>query len=176
MLESNYRYLDTEKDRQLLMADIREVRRAVIQLIEVVPEDKWFEPRYHGWSLAAMLGHLLFMDNLHFVVLQLALLNVRIPAPVHLVNQVNDLMANIFRQRVVASTVRGIERKEAAIEKFIMTLPIDKFTKMVYYPPDGKTYTVEQALQVLFLYHWQHHLQTMRSVEGIEDPSQGDSL
>jgi hypothetical protein len=175
MLDSNYRYLDTEKDRELLMADIRDVRRSVIQLTETVPEDKWFEPRYHGWSLAAMLGHLVLMDNLYMVMIQLALLNIRIPIPEQMVNQFNDLTANVFRQRVVESSLRGIEAKEPVLEKFIMTLPIDKFTKTVYYPPDAKHYTVEQAIQVLFLHHWQNHLQTMLEVEGIEDRPQSDS-
>lgn len=175
MFDQSYRYLDGETDRQQLMADIREVRRAVIEMTESVPEDQWFVPRYHNWSLAAMLGHLLMMDSIHLLLIQLALLNIRFPISVHLVNQFNDTMANIFRQRVVASSVEGIKSKEAVLENFIMTLPIDKFTRTLYYPPEGKFLTIEQAIQVLFLHHWQNHLQTMREAEGIEDRPSTDN-
>ena len=168
MLEQDYRYLDSEADRRLLMADIREVRRAVLQMTDVVPEAKWYEPRYHDWSLAAMLGHLQFMDSINLLLVKMALLNIRLPVPASAVNQLNDTLSRVFQRRVVEASVRGIKSHETVIEDFVMTLPIDKFTRQVFYPPEGKTLTVEQAIQVLFLFHWRHHLETMREVEGIQ--------
>ncbi|HLV36972.1 MAG TPA: hypothetical protein VKY59_17745 [Spirillospora sp.] len=166
--EQSFRYLDSEADRQRLLEDVREVRRAVISMTETVPEEKWYEPRYHGWSLAAMLGHLQMMDNLNMLLIQLALVGVRLPISGYLVDSLNDMMARVFQRRLVSTTVRGIEKKEKAIEKFIRDLPIEKFTLQVFYPPMNKYLTIEQALQVLFLHHWQSHLQTMLDVEGIQ--------
>ena len=54
----DFRYLDTEAERQELAGDIRRVRQSVIQMAESVPVERHYEPRYHGWSLAAMLAHL----------------------------------------------------------------------------------------------------------------------
>jgi predicted phosphohydrolase len=166
--EQSFRYLDSEADRQRLLEDIRQVRRAVISMTETVPEDKWYEPRYHGWSLAAMLGHLQTMDNFNMLLIQLALVGVRLPISSSLVDSLNDTMARVFQRRLVSTTVRGIETKETVIEKFIRDLPIEKFTLQVFYPPMNKYLTIEQALQVLFLHHWQGHLQTMLDVEGIQ--------
>ena len=49
------------------MADIRRVRQSVIQMAESVPPERHYEPRYHGWSLAALLAHLNTIDNLAHV-------------------------------------------------------------------------------------------------------------
>lgn len=166
--DQSLRYLDSENDRRQLLDEFRQVRRAVISMTETVPEDKWYEPRYHNWSLAAMLGHLQMMDNLNLWLIQLALVGVRPPVPITLVNQWNDTMARVFQRRVVKTTVKGIQKQEKVLEDFIMNLPIDKFTAQVYYPPLNKYLTIEQALQVMFLHHWQNHLQTMLDVEGIQ--------
>ncbi len=166
--DQSLRYLDSEADRRQLLDEFRQVRRAVISMTETVPEDKWYEPRYHNWSLAAMLGHLQMMDNLNLWLIQLALVGIRPPISIALVDQWNDTMAQVFQRRLVKATIQGIEKKEQVIADFIMNLPIDKFTAQVYYPPVGKYLTIEQALQVLFLHHWQNHLQTMLDVEGIQ--------
>ena len=166
--EAIFRYLDSETDREKLLEDIRQVRREVINMTEIVPEDKWYEPRYHGWSLAAMLGHLQSMDNINMWLVQLALVGVRLPIPINVVDGFNDTMAQVFRRRLVETTVRGIETKEEVVTQFILSLPIDKFTMQVFHPPMGKYLTIEQALQVFFLHHWQEHLQTMRNIEDIQ--------
>ncbi|MBZ0299114.1 MAG: hypothetical protein K8J31_05205 [Anaerolineae bacterium] len=166
--DQSFRFLDTESDRRRLIEDIRLVRRAVISMTETVPEEKWYEPRYHDWSLAAMLGHLQMMDHLNMWLVQLALVGMRPPIAMSLIDGLNDTMARVFQRRVVATTVRGIDQHEKVLEDFIMGLALDKFTMQVFYPPVNKYLTIEQALQVLFLHHWQDHLQTMLDVEGIQ--------
>jgi hypothetical protein len=80
----------------------------------------------------------------------------------------------VFRNRVVETTIRGIQQNEKRIADFILHLPMDKFTAQVYHIPTNRYLTVEQALQALFLHHWQGHLQSMREVEGIYyEPPQG---
>ncbi|MAS36794.1 MAG: hypothetical protein CL610_22505 [Anaerolineaceae bacterium] len=166
--DQSFRFLDSETDRNALIADIRQVRQAVINMTTIVPEDQWYKPRYHDWSLAAMLGHLQFMDNAHMLLIQLALVGVRPPVSMRMVDRMNDVMAQVFRRRMVPTTIRGIEKKEKELADFIQTLPIDKFTTQVFYPPVNHYLTIEQALQVLFLHHWQNHLKTMQNVEGIQ--------
>lgn len=166
-LNMTYRYLDSEEDRQTLIDDTRRVRRLVIQMTDIVPQDKWYEPRYHEWSLAAMLGHLQVVDKLMMMNIQAALLGIRFPIPITLVNQFNNRMARIYKKRVVETSVRGIQRFDVVLSDFILRLPMDKFTVQVYHPPSNKYLTVEQALQIFFLHHWQTHLQTMREVEGL---------
>lgn len=173
-----YRYLDSEADRKKLVEEMRRVRRLVLQTAESVPREKWYEPRYHNWSLAAMLGHLQTMDNLSLLQIKLALIGIRFPFPLGLLDKFNDTMARIFRNRVVETSIRGIEKNEKRVADLIMHLPMNKFTVQVYHAPTNKYLTAEQALQVLFLQHWQGHLQTMREVEGIyyEPPHGRDTL
>ena len=166
--DQSFRFLDSEADRRQLVDEIRQIRRAVISMTETVPEEKWYEARYHGWSLAAMLGHLQTMDNLNLLLIQLALVGINPPISIDWVDMFNDRMARVFQKRVISTTIRGIEKKERGLESFIMRLPIDKFSKQVFYPPYNRYLTIEQALQVLFLHHWQNHLQTMLAVEGIQ--------
>lgn len=173
-----YRYLDTDSDRQQLIDEIKQVRRAVLSTADSIPEARHHEARYHGWSLSAMLMHLQVMDNLALLSMQMAIIGVRPPIPIGIVNQFNDFTAGIFQQRLVATTMSGIRRNEKRITEFIWRLPISKFTKQVYYPSLESYLTVERALQEYFLYHWQEHLHTIRSVEGIfyEPPGRQDAV
>ncbi len=173
-----YRYLDTDADRRSLVAAIQRARRQVIELTERVPRDKWYEPRYHGWSLAAMLGHLQLMDNLSLALIKMALVGFRPPVPAVALNGLNDAMAGIYRRRLVETTVKGIRQQEKAIASFIMELPIERYTVQVYYPPASRYLTVEQAVQALFLFHWEGHYQTMAQAEGIyyEPPPGRDTM
>lgn len=164
---ATYRYLDTEADRKKLVEDFSRTRRLVLQLVDQLPEDKWYEPRYHGWSPAAMLGHLHLMDNLSLWWIQMALVGIRPPVGRGMVDSFNNFMGGVFRQRVVGTTRKGIEKNEARLADFILQLPMDKFTVQVYHPNLGRYLTVEQALQSLFLFHWEDHLRLMREVEGI---------
>ncbi len=160
-----YRFLDTQADREALVVEIRHVRRAVLQLVDYLPHEKWYEPRYHNWTPAAMLGHLHLMDNFLLFWVQLALVGIHPPIPPGLRDGFNDTMASVFKKRVVETTTNSIKGNEPHIADFIMRLPVDQFAKPVF-APVGQTYiTVEQGLQEFFLYHWQDHLQTMRQVE-----------
>lgn len=166
-LSHEFRFLDTEGERQELVADIRRVRQAVIQQAESIPSERHYEPRYHGWSLAALLAHLNTIDNLVILGIKLSLLGIRPPVSLNALNAFNDFTAALFRGRIVATTIRGIQRNEARIADLILTLPLDRFTREVYHPPTSRYLTIEQALQQYFLYHWQEHLETMQRDEGI---------
>jgi hypothetical protein len=165
--KQEYRFLDTEADRTALIEDISRTRRDLLNLVNLVPKERWYEPRYHGWSLAAMLAHLQLHDRLLMWNISLALIGIQVPIPRQYLNGFNEAMANIFRRRVVETTVRGLENNESHITDFIMRLPLDKFSKRVFDPATQKTLTVEQALQKFFLHHWQEHLQTLRLADDI---------
>jgi hypothetical protein len=162
-----FRYLDTEAERQDLVADIRRVRQSVIQMAENVPPERHYEPRYHGWSLAALLAHLNTIDNFALFAIKLSLLGIHPPLSPNALDQFNDLTAKLFHQRLVSTTIRQMRTNEKRICDFIMTLPMGRFTHEVYHPPSRSYLTVERALQQYFLFHWQEHLQTMQRVEGI---------
>lgn len=173
-----YRYLDSDAERRQLIEDIRAVRQDVLRIAERVPQDKWYEPRYHGWSLAAMLGHLEMMDRLSMWLVSLGALGINIPVGEKTLNRFNDMMANVFRQRVVKTTLSGLERTEKKITGMVMKLPMDVFSRTVYHPTLKQYLTVEQTLQEFFLYHWQGHLATMRAVDEVfyEPPPGGSAL
>jgi hypothetical protein len=163
----DFRYLDTEIERKDLVADIRQVRRAVVRLAEALPPTVHDQPRYHGWTPNAMLAHLHLMDNLELLAIQMALLGLHPPLSSGVLDGFNALTARLFQKRVMAATLKGIARNEQRITDFILRLPIDRFSRPVYYPPQNTYLTVERALQAFFLFHWQEHLATMHKVEGM---------
>jgi len=160
-----YRFLDTETDREALVADIRHVRRVVLQRVDYVPRDKWYEPRYHNWTPAAMLGHLHLMDNFLLYWTQLALVGIRPRISPAMRDGFNDLMAAVFKKRRMETTIKGIQMNEQRICDFILRLPMSGYSKPVFSPVWQTYLTVEQGLQEFFFYHWHDHLQTMRQVE-----------
>ena len=166
-IHQTYRYLDTQEDREALLDDIRQVRQSVLDMRDIVPPDQWYEPRYHNWSLAAMLGHLQLLDTLSLWQIKAALVGLPLPISSSTMNSFNQTIAQVFRRRMVESTVRGIENGEKHIRTFILQLPVDRFTVQVFYPPINKYLTVEQAIQTFFLHHWQEHLRTMQKAEGL---------
>jgi hypothetical protein len=168
-----FRFLDTEEERKELLEDIRRVRLAVVEMAEAVPADRQFEPRYHGWSLAAMLAHLHLMDHLAMWQIKLALLNIAPVVSMELLNGWNDVCARVFRRRIVATTIRGIQKHQAQIVDMVLSLPLDRFSKQLYYPPLGSYLTIERGIQAYYLFHWHEHLTTMQKAEGIyyEPPS-----
>ncbi len=170
-----FRFLDTEGDRRELAGDIRRVRQSVLQLAESIPQERHYEPRYHGWSLAALLSHLNTIDTCALWAIKLALLGIRPPLSPRALDAFNDFTARVFQRRVVATTMRGIQRKEDKIIDLLMTLPLDRFTREVYHPPSRSYLTVERALQQYFLFHWQEHLQTLQRAEGIYYEPPGSS-
>jgi|FLYN01.1.fsa_nt_gi hypothetical protein len=166
-LNRMYRYLDDLADREDLIADIRRVRRVVLQVMDYVPRDKWYEPRYHNWTPAAMLGHLHLMDNFLLYWTQLALVGIHPRISPGMRDRFNDTMARVFKNRLVETTIKGIQGNEGRICDFILHLPMERFTRQVFSPVWQTYLTVEQGLQEFFLYHWQDHLNTMREVEDL---------
>lgn len=170
MDEYSFIFLDGDEERRLLVKRIQETRQAVLNIIENIPEAEWYTPRYHGWSPAAMIGHLNLMDNLNLLLVKMALLNLRPRVLSRSRNRFNDRMARIFMKRRVPASLRSARRNEARICDFIMRLPIARFSKQVYHAQQGKYITVENAVQALFLHHWQEHLRTMQGGEHISPP------
>jgi hypothetical protein len=162
-----YRFLDTAEDRYALVEDIHRVRQDVLRAARLVPRDRWYQPRYHGWSLAAMLGHLQLMDRLQLWQVSLAVLGINPHFSRSALNSLNNRMAKVYRERRIESTVRGLENYERKITDFILRLPMDRFSKPLYHPALETTLTVEQAIQEYFLYHWREHLHTMRLTDDI---------
>jgi hypothetical protein len=177
-VKHDYRYLDSEEDRRALLADIHQVREDVIKIARLVPESRWYEPRYHGWSLAAMLGHLQTTDRLSMWLMKAALLGIRLPIPTDMLNRFNDGTARVYKGRVLPTTIQGIQNYEKHIADFILKLPVDRFSRMVHDPALGKTVTIEQAVQEFYLFHWQEHLATLRGAEDVfyEPPGEGSSI
>lgn len=173
-----YRYLDGDADRRELADDIRYVRGTVLQMVASVPEERRYEPRYHGWSLAAMLMHLHLMDNLSLWAIQLALVGLHPRVSLASLNRFNDVTARLFQKRLTETTIRGIRANERRILDMVQRLPLDKFSKEVYDPSSESFITIERSLQVSFLFHWQEHLLTIQRTEGIfyEPPERFDTL
>lgn len=165
MAEQGFIFLDGDLERKQLITDIRKVRAEVLALCERVPEKEWYLPRYHGWSLAATLAHLNFMDNISLLLVRSAIFNIRLRLSPRNLDRLNRFMARLFQNRLISATIRSAHNNEARIADLIMNLPIDQFTKSVYYCEQGKTIMIEQALQAFFLHHWRAHLHIMLEVE-----------
>ncbi len=163
------RYLDGEAERRALVEDIQWVRQVVLDIAQSVPQDRWYEPRYHGWTLAAMLAHLHNSDNLALLLIKVSLLGFRPAVSEATLNWINNRTAHYFRKRLIPTTLVDIRKNEKTITDFIVRLPMDKFTKLVYHPTIGEYLTVERAMQEYFLNHWHLHLLTLQKGEGIYD-------
>src|SRR5512134_668183 len=133
-INRDYRFLDTQEEREDLVADIRHVRRVLLQLVDSVPGDKWYEPRYHNWTPAAMLGHLHLMDNVLRYLIQLALVGINPPISEGTRDGFNDLMAAVFKNRLMETTIKSIQQNEPRICDFILRVPMERFAREVYSP------------------------------------------
>jgi hypothetical protein len=174
-----YRRLNTDTDRQALVEDIRKVRRDVRRVFDLVPKDRWYEPRYHGWSPAAMLGHLELMDGVLMKMVGSAASGFRWSVSTSMLHQMNGMMAGIFRRRLIETTLAGLERGEGQVIDFVLKMPPERYDRLVYDPPLGIFLTIEQALQEFFLEHWHEHLATMRAVDdrgGYEPSARRDTV
>jgi len=90
---------------------------------------------------------------------------VRIP---HVAVSIADAIVRlIFQKRLVEVTMRGIRRKERDLSEFVRTVPIDALSKDVRHPGKKETYTVERAIQVFFVHHWEYQLSLMEQVDGV---------
>ncbi len=169
-----YLFLDGENERQRLIVQIGQVREEVLNHLRSLPEAEWYEPRYHGWSPAAMIAHLNTIDSLSLWHIKLSLMNIKTQFPASMIHSFNDLVAKVFRNRVMATSMKSVPKNEARIADFITHLPMDKFSKQVFEPTSQRILTVEQAIQHYFLHHWQTHLLEMRQAEGITPSQQTD--
>lgn len=162
-----FRYLDGDAERRWLVREMRSARQLAVQIAHSIPEERHHEPRYHGWSLAAMLAHLHTVDAFALWQIRLALMSIRFPIALQTLNSLNDSMAIIYRRRIIDTTLKGIEKNADNIADFIMNVPMKRFSKLVYHPPTQQYLTVEKAMQQYFVFHWQDHLDTIQSVEGM---------
>lgn len=160
--ELSYMYLDTEQDRRKLMDAIEGVRREVLAVVKATPEADYYVPRYHGWSLAAVLGHLNMADSLAMFSIRASLVGMQPKISDQTLHRMNDFMARMFKNRVVETSCSSMAKNQERIADLILNLPVDRFSRSVYVPTVG-VLTVEKALQYFFLFHWQHHLQDLRT-------------
>ncbi len=167
MVRRDYQFLDDEVDRRQFIARMREVREAVIGLRSVVPGARWYVARHEGWSLAATLGHLQWMDRLHLLQVQLAIWNLPFPFSAHTWARVSGWQQRIFQRRLLRSSVEGIRAALPDQESFVLQLSVEDFSKRLTYAPTGQTLTVEQAVQEFLLFYWQDRLRALRIAEGL---------
>ncbi len=167
MVRRDYRFLDDEVDRRRLVASMREVREAFIDMRALLPELRWYEPRYEGWSLAALLGHLQWMDRLHLLQVQLTIWYLPFPFSARTWQRVNAWQRRLFRRRMVDSSVAGIRKALVDQEQFLLQLSVNDFSKRLTYAPTGQVLTVEQAVQEILLFYWQDRLRALRIAEGL---------
>lgn len=166
--QSKYIFLDGDAEREQLIEQIHKVRESVLKYAESVPESDWYKVRYHGWSLAAMIGHLNLMDNLNMLWIKMGLMGMRFPLGGGFVDGINSTMSGVFKNRVLITSLKSIPKNEERIAKFIRELPLNRMSQEVYHPQLRKYLTVEQALQSFFLHHWEEHLETMLVTAGLQ--------
>lgn len=165
MNERKYLFLDGKEERQALIREIHLIRNRIIELVESLPESKWYETRYYGLTPAALLGHLNLMDRGGLWALKAALVNLRVPISEKRLQKINQITGRLFEHRIVSTSIQDIRRTEANITDLILNLPMDQFTKDVFHPALGKRLIIEQAVQAFFLHHWQDHLLIIEGVE-----------
>lgn len=171
-LEREYRSLATEENRQAVIEDMKKVRQEALRFVNLVPPNQWYEPRYHGWSLAFLLAHLQMMDNLTRQLMQAAMLGVSLPSTMGLVNFFNDSAARLFKQRKVETTVHQIQQDEPKLIAFVLKAAYPKLQRRLYDPAIDRVLTVEQAMQEFFVYHWRWHIGDILAVDGrFSEPS-----
>lgn len=162
-------YLDGDLERQELIDRVHAARDAVISIANQVPEDEHFRPRYGDDSLAVMLANLQLFDRAALWFVKAASNGYAIRPPGHLLNSTQALLSRLFQRRIVSVTVAGIRKTEADVCEFIRTVPIDKLSADVLHPGRSAPYTVEQAMQAYFVWHWQTQLTIMQAVDGVAD-------
>ena len=116
--QHSYRFLDAEEDRQALIKDIHQTREELRKVVDLVPPDQWYVPRYHGWSLAAMLGHLELMDRLNLWLLSLAALSIQVPLPISAVKGFNEMVAMVYKNRRVEGSSAWVGQEGRADCRF----------------------------------------------------------
>lgn len=80
-------------------------------------------------------------------------------------DRINNFTTRLFAKRLVPASLKSMGKNQVRIDDLIFDLPMDKFTQKVYFPPLNKRLLLEQAVQVMFLHHWEDHLQSMQQTE-----------
>ncbi len=157
--ERVYRSLESNESRRALVEEIKKVRQQALVLVELVPQEQWYEPNFQGWSLAFILAHLNMMDDLTLQMMQSALRGFTVPLPKSFLNRFNAVTSRLFRRRTIKGTLEEIRRKEPRVLNFVLKLPTNQMQRRVYDPWLERYLTVEQAVQEFLLIHWEMHIQ-----------------
>lgn len=160
-------YLDGDEERKTLVRQIQQVRQEVFAHITSLPENTLYEARYNGLTPAAMLAHLNVADNIAMLLIRSAMARLPLPLTAGMIGRINGLTTHLFRRRLVASSIKGAQKNEAHITRFILHLPMDHFTRPVFYWPQERRVNIEQAVQLFFLHYWRERLQQMQQMENL---------
>lgn len=166
-MDLDFIYLDGEAERQQLIDRVRGLRRDVLAVAERVPKAEHFSPRYNGDSLAVTLARLAIHDTAALWLIRAASNGYTVRVPVGVVQFGDKLVSWFSQRRIVASSTRVIRRKEDDIAGFIRNVPLDVLSKDVLYPGRDTPYTVEKAIQVCFVHHWQEQLDQMEQADSV---------
>ncbi|MEM6283840.1 MAG: hypothetical protein AAF787_16735 [Chloroflexota bacterium] len=166
-MDEQFIYLDGTDEREQVADRVREVRRAVLHIAEQLPESHHYSPRYNGQSLAVMLARLHMFDRAMLWMIRAASNGYPIQVSRSMVGFFDAIARWAFQKRLVEVTVRGVRKQEQEIIEFVRTIPIDALSKDVPHPGKNDVYTVERAIQVFFIHHWEQQLMLMQQVDGV---------
>jgi len=166
-MKPEFIYLDGDTERQQLIDRVRGLRQDVLAVADRVPETDHFLPRYDGRSLAVTLARLAAHDTVTLWLIRAASNGYTVSVPERLVRFGDQLVCGFSQRRIIASSTQSIRRKEDTIAEFIRTVPLDVLSKDVLYPGQDAPYTVEKALQVCFVHHWQQQLDLMQQADSV---------
>ncbi|MFW5748443.1 MAG: DinB family protein [Chloroflexota bacterium] len=175
-LESTIIYLDGPAERRQVVRQISALRQHMREFTASIPSEQWYEPRYDGLTLAAILGHLNFSDNMGLMLLKMAQLGLRPATSERMLKRVNRLTIFLFRRRLIQASLQGMAHNQNRIIDYVLSLPIDQMSKSVWNPARQHFTTIEKGLQEFFIHHWQHHLAQIEAVEGMTPSQRSDNI
>ncbi|MEL6148323.1 MAG: hypothetical protein AAFV33_11585 [Chloroflexota bacterium] len=166
-MDEQFIYLDGADEREQVIERLREVRQAVLNIADQLPESHHYSPRYNGQSLAVMLARLHMFDRTMLWMIRAASNGYPLRIPRGAVGFVDAVARWTFQKRLVEVTMRGVRKQEQEIIEFVRTVPLDALSKDVPHPGKKDVYTVERAIQVFFIHHWEQQLMLMQQVDGV---------
>lgn len=166
-MEGQFLFLDGELERRQLIGQVQNIRNALLSLAKQIPEKHYYTPRYDGQSLAVMLARLQAFDTGALWLVKAASNGYSVRPPENLIATADSLIRSLARRRIVDVTIKGIRRKEVEICDFIRSVPLDVLSRDVLHPGKKEPYTVEQAMQVYFVHHWQEQLKQMQQADEV---------
>jgi len=166
-MKPQFIYLDGDEERQQLIEQIHAVREEVISIAQRVPEPEQFAPRYRGRSLAVMLARLVVYDTATLWLIRAASNGYAVRVSPRLIHTADRIISWFSQRRIISSSIGAIRRKETEITQFVEKVPLEVLSRDVIYPGKKSPYTVEKALQVCFLHHWQRELALMQQADSV---------